>query len=347
MASSFSSIKPYLPSRKILTLLAFIVAIILIGLAVKYARLPRNGEQQVVPTVAIRKDISLLTTQNEKDSDEDGLKDWEETLWGTDPAQADSDSDGTVDGREIKENRNPLIANNAKQGQAPSDAVSAEIIKDQETTIQEQKALSATERLSRDLLSYYLATRQGGASLSETQKEELVYQLLRKYATDGTRVAAYSKKDIKLLHRDTAEAIHDYGNAVGEILFGPATTTAAVTTISLEQIMQNEDVSELARLDPVIAWYGNAVKGLLAIAVPDSAVALHVELLNAFDRVQGDLSGIRSLFEDFITAWTAMRYYQGDLAYMQKTLTQLGDYFPFKKVDFPTSEYGHKVVNDL
>ncbi|MEK7596366.1 MAG: thrombospondin type 3 repeat-containing protein [Patescibacteria group bacterium] len=42
-----------------------------------------------------------------KDSDQDGLKDWEETLWKTDPQNPDSDNDGTPDGEEIKQNRDP------------------------------------------------------------------------------------------------------------------------------------------------------------------------------------------------------------------------------------------------
>ena len=43
----------------------------------------------------------------EKDSDNDGLKDWEEVLWKTDPNNPDSDKDGVSDGEEIKINRNP------------------------------------------------------------------------------------------------------------------------------------------------------------------------------------------------------------------------------------------------
>ncbi|MDP2593112.1 MAG: hypothetical protein Q8P52_00465 [bacterium] len=43
------------------------------------------------------------------DSDSDGLKDWEEELWGTDPFNPDTDGDGTSDGDEIREGRDPRL----------------------------------------------------------------------------------------------------------------------------------------------------------------------------------------------------------------------------------------------
>jgi hypothetical protein len=41
--------------------------------------------------------------EGDVDTDLDGLKDWEEALWGTDPKNPDTDGDGTADGRESEE----------------------------------------------------------------------------------------------------------------------------------------------------------------------------------------------------------------------------------------------------
>ena len=46
---------------------------------------------------------------NESDIDQDGLFDYEEPLYGTDPLNPDTDGDGFLDGEEISSNRNPLI----------------------------------------------------------------------------------------------------------------------------------------------------------------------------------------------------------------------------------------------
>ncbi|MEK9166408.1 MAG: hypothetical protein AAB846_01610 [Patescibacteria group bacterium] len=43
------------------------------------------------------------------DTDKDGLKDWEETLWKTDPKSPDTDGDGAPDGEEVRAGRNPSV----------------------------------------------------------------------------------------------------------------------------------------------------------------------------------------------------------------------------------------------
>ena len=42
-----------------------------------------------------------------KDTDQDGLKDWEEALWKTNPKNPDTDGDGTSDGEEVNSGRDP------------------------------------------------------------------------------------------------------------------------------------------------------------------------------------------------------------------------------------------------
>lgn len=45
----------------------------------------------------------------DRDDDADGLKNWQEALWRTDPKNPDTDGDGTNDGSEIRAGRNPLV----------------------------------------------------------------------------------------------------------------------------------------------------------------------------------------------------------------------------------------------
>ncbi len=56
------------------------------------------------------KDINdnQVPNNNQKDSDGDGLLDWEEKIYGTDPQNPDTDGDGYKDGDEIATNHNPL-----------------------------------------------------------------------------------------------------------------------------------------------------------------------------------------------------------------------------------------------
>ena len=52
---------------------------------------------------------SEVSQESFKDSDNDGLRDWEEELYHTNPNNPDTDGDGYLDGEEINSGHNPLI----------------------------------------------------------------------------------------------------------------------------------------------------------------------------------------------------------------------------------------------
>ena len=99
----------YLPNKKILFLIVFILLIFagwFYFSDYKNKQTQYIAEQEKSPLV-----VALDTTSKlDADSDSDGLKDWEELLWKTDPSKTDTDGDGTNDNEEISLNRNPLKA---------------------------------------------------------------------------------------------------------------------------------------------------------------------------------------------------------------------------------------------
>lgn len=75
---------------------------------------PKDGDAQKVSLT-----VSELI---QNDSDKDGVADWEETLWGTDPRKADSNDDGISDFEEIKQKKESLSAKNNTEGSETTDA---------------------------------------------------------------------------------------------------------------------------------------------------------------------------------------------------------------------------------
>ncbi len=100
-------ISSYLPSRK------FAIIALALLLAVGGLFLFFGGEAMRRKTAdAPQKEIvsgAVRGKNSQKDSDNDGLKDWEEVLWKTDPQNPDTDGDGTPDGEEVKLGRDPTI----------------------------------------------------------------------------------------------------------------------------------------------------------------------------------------------------------------------------------------------
>lgn len=60
------------------------------------------------------------------DSDNDGLRDWEEVLWKTDPQNPDTDRDGISDGEEANINREIFVEQYKTNGEVPDNTIKTE-----------------------------------------------------------------------------------------------------------------------------------------------------------------------------------------------------------------------------
>ena len=139
------------PTRKIVPV--FIICLIVIGgifALLEYKNQAKTINNEGVISVADQKIIDSIAT---KDSDNDGLKDWEEALWQTAPNNPDTDGDGAKDGAEIAAGRDPL-----KKG--PDDQLTLESAS---TTPKITKPLTASNQFSRDLFTRYVTLKQTGS----------------------------------------------------------------------------------------------------------------------------------------------------------------------------------------
>ena len=94
----------YLPSKKFVLV---VLAISMVALAViMFQFFPFNSKEVAQKNDEDEARAELLQ-KLQGDSDGDGLRDWEEVLWKTDPQKNDTDGDGTADNDEILAKRDP------------------------------------------------------------------------------------------------------------------------------------------------------------------------------------------------------------------------------------------------
>jgi len=102
--------------KKGITTVHFLVILLLVGFAgfiitsqltkkQAFQTSPQSTPSLIAHTI---QDDSLSIAQ--KDSDSDGIKDWEEVIIRTDPNNPDTDGDGVLDGKETEQQRSPVKA---------------------------------------------------------------------------------------------------------------------------------------------------------------------------------------------------------------------------------------------
>ena len=107
------------PSKKLVLIFVGSVFIV-IGFAYATFNLTRKETYVATTLEATTTNSALLA----KDGDSDGLKDWEEQLWKTDPYNPDTDGDGLNDGEEVLQfNSNPLEIDTDLDGLSDYDEV--------------------------------------------------------------------------------------------------------------------------------------------------------------------------------------------------------------------------------
>ncbi len=288
-----------------------------------YSPFKNNPEQQKIVAE------SLGLQQINKDSDNDGLKDWEEALWKTDPNNPDTDKDGALDGQEIIESRNPLVT-------GPEDYF-------EDTQIQNQnsasfpEASSLTEAFSQQFFSEYLKIKQSEETLSEKSRDELINYFVEgaKNLNLNANQDFYTISDIKISPKNDTNSTRQYANNLALIIkkhFDPIPESEMTI---LGQIASSRDETTLSsrdldRLNPLMAAYRNTSSEALSLTVPSNLANFHLAIVNSFFKIGENLNSIQKISEDPIQAVVALSQYEQESQKAYSSLKGLNDYLRYK-----------------
>lgn len=283
--------------------------------------------------------ISSLFKSNDKDSDNDGLKDWEETLWKTDPKNSDTDGDGTPDGQEVNLGRDPL-----KPG--PDDKLETPKLFSEENFYGGTGGLTKTDVLARDFLSQYLSAKAlRGGELDESTKENLINSLNSNVNLSiSSRIHTLS--DLKISSDNSKEAIRNYGNQLGAIIKKYSEPAPEMELIVFKRAIESDDQTELKKLDKNINAYDSMTKEFVNLTVPSSAQEIHLNLVNSFSNIKEIISNLQSFFQDPVEGLAALNQYQDAGKAMSNTLTALDNYFRDNGVFFSKDDPGY-IINQI
>ncbi len=259
------------------------------------------------------------------DSDNDGLKNWEENLRKTDPKNPDSDGDGTTDGDEVAAGRDPLKTNTAKKGQTPNDILEVRINNNSSTT---EPILTETEKLARELFSTYLSLNKGDKTLTIEEQASMIDNVLNK-AKNNVKLdyKTYTTKDFSSISGQITKSIIDkYKQDLRKALDYAHTKSGNGTTSELtilQSALDDENENALNDLDPIIKEYSLLTKELLKIKVPSVAVKDHLDFVNNVSFVGQAISYMKTKYNDPVVILAVLNDYKTHVALMWSALNKL------------------------
>jgi hypothetical protein len=308
-------------SRNVLILIICVITITFVTLVFVAPRKEQKGTENILPVPE-----SLIASHLDLDSDGDGLKDWEETLWGTDPLNPDSDGDGISDGEEIRLNRNPLVKGEGEKVTISSSTSSA------------PETLTATDRFSREFFTRYVALKQSGKKVTQNEINAIISGLIE--ADYGTASAhTFTELSIRPIS-DSSTSFKNYGNALGSVFAKNPQSMEHELTI-LERYKNTEDARILASLTQNDARYERIIAELLKVPVPQTLVGYHVQLLNTHSDLLLGLRAIIDIENDPIGKIPIIIVQPDLLQKLLETISTLVLFFESRDISFSPTETGY------
>ena len=269
----------YLPSKIFIIRIAVILSIIVIVFSVtKIVKYFKNRPTIKTPMKVLVKDIV------QKDSNENGIADWEEYLWGLDPYK-----NGPENKEFILAKRKTLAENN--------------------NTNQDDKTIvsSENEALSKEFFATVISLQQTGNlnegsinSISEAIGEKIV-------ATPIPDI--YTISMIKTI-KDSDDANIDYFNSFNNLLKKYENEDIGKELTIISQGLGTNDPQALYVVRPIATAYRNFGKELINLPAPNSIAPLQLELANNYEKTGESLDDLTKTLIDPMVGMKALINYK-------------------------------------
>jgi len=316
------------------------LAIICAGIIVALYFFNKDDGQTIVyepknagDTKVLGENETLAKQIAEIDTDGDDLKDWEESLWKTDPKNPDSDGDGTNDGEETAQNRDPN-----KKG--PDDTLNPESFNSDDG----KNGLTATEKLSQETLRQLVEAKRSGKSLDETAAQDIIYEIIES-KKDQFEAKVYAQSDILIISDESPAALREFGNALGALHKKNNPVKYEDSVLLLGRAVQEEDPEIPSKLLTNAEAFAANVKDSLLLPVPKSALVVHLKLINALSRMEAVVRSFAKIYDDPVMSVVGVSEYKIAVKQLADALKGLREYFALRGIIFEQGESGYQLMN--
>jgi len=285
-------------------LIVLTIAFVVVLFSLKTSSTFKNKVPDTGLSGGLAYDKTIVKDLVNRDSDGDGMLDWEEGLWGTSPEKKDTNDDGVPDNVEIAKLKTELGQNQ------------------NEDVIQNEENLTQTDKFSRELIATMAALNQTG-EMDQATIDKLGTSLALQIENSPTK-KIYTLGEMKITNDNSVQAIQKY-TANMDMLEKKYPMNGNATAVLQESLTLDGDIdgSVLYKLDPITQQMENIIKEMTKIEVPQKIASLHLGLTNAMQKIMENLRDIQLLDSDAIVALSAISQYEDNTTALEASVNNL------------------------
>jgi len=238
-------------------------------------------DEQSVLVINGGADSSSVADLINKDSDKDGLKDWEEALYGTDPEKQDSNDNGITDSIEVR--------------------------KQNDSKIPTKENINTTDQFGQQFFVAVSALKNTGQLSAQSIKDatETIYSNVKQEKVSPS----YTVADISVLKNASDAEILAYGKTLGVVIQKYSKYNLGQELPLISTALETGDKTLPKKLVPYIDAYTNIAKETLKIPVPDKIATIHLDLINSYQGTADSLKIAGKIFEDPLLSMQGINQY--------------------------------------
>lgn len=317
-----------------------ISVLIALGLVIGAYLVATNGALKP-GVVQASTETALLKAIATKDSDGDGLTDWEESLYGTDPHIIDSKKLGMTDGEAVAKG---LIVPKAvadipsETGEAGATVVAG---------VSAPAKGSLTDKFAQNFLPLYLDAKQakGGQSFTEEELADIakraVTQLMDAVAPIGDFKTA---RDLKVVNGG-AEQLRLFAASVETIFVANQNDVTKSELFYLQDLMQKSDRSAIEHLASISQAYHQMAQSLSVLSVPEELATDYLNLINAVERIGKITSDFARVESDPLATVLALTQYPESVLALGTAFIHFYEIYSAQGVHLADGEPGASFIN--
>lgn len=286
----------------------------------------------------------LLQSIASRDSDSDGLPDWEEALYGTNPNNTDTYHLGMTDGQAVAQGLivPKAIADVPVATSTPSDVESID------PSLPPPPADgTVTAAFAKNFFTLYGRALQNSpdGSLTDAEMNNVAVEALGQLAQSVTLAPDFkSAKDIKV-EGAGPEALRTYA-ASAEAVFQQNKSSASKSEILyLKDAITDKDTSAIEHMASIARAYKATTVGLAVLPAPTELAQDHLALVNALARLSGIIEDFTRVNSDPIVTMLALQQYSKAVLNLGNAFIALSNDYKTANLTFAPGEPGASVVN--
>ncbi len=257
----------------------------------------------------------LLVQYADKDSDSDGLPDWEESLYGTDPNNPHSVSPTLTDAEAVAQG---LVKPRFES--ATTTPINTNILPGVDAASQ-----TVTGQFGRELLGQYLLQR-GGSAPSANDIATFVQQHLDQLKQSRATSDAFNQGQVHV-SGSGRDALLSYEASVETIVTDIDNGMDEDEVTSLAAAVNKGDTKALVTVRAYAARYATAARALMKLSVPQEVAESHLAFANGLMHVSESVSDMGAFDTDPLRTMLGIATYQSNVALTIKALAQMNTVF--------------------